>query len=205
MEYTILLSIALDLGKRQMNPSVHCEYMLFFPDEHETVLAADLIRAKVCASSLDMELSVVHLRADKQKMSVETEVNVRYINIPSPKFRDERNPARNENVFFRSVTYLLRPYVLLEGDVIFHLNFMNDLILCNQLKMAFPSARVVLTVHYMDWAFSLLGDKAQFLSILNTLEEELKTDLERTVLWSKKRSEELLHRCDRIITVASVA
>lgn len=154
-----------------------------------------------CLTFSEIELNVVHLRSNTKEMTIETENGVRFFNIPTPAYRDTENPSRNELCFYRSVTYLLRPYVSRSDRAIFHLNFMNDGVLCEQLRKAFNGI-IVLTVHYMEWAFSLYGNKDRFLEVVKKTENQIETAEEKNIHQNKRGTERLLNNCERIIAVA---
>lgn len=154
-----------------------------------------------CLNASGIELTVVYIRASRPLVAVEIENGVRYLYIPAPRFADRVDPGRNNACFSRSIACLLKPYVTNPKETAFHLNFMHDQVLCRLLKKIF-ACRVILTVHYAEWAFPLFGNKKRFLEILSTPHEKLSTPQEKDILAGKESTARFLADCDHIIVVA---
>lgn len=101
------------------------------------------------------------------------------------------------NLYYRSIFYFLATQTF-PGDRIYcHFNFVYEYTLA-QLFREELQARVVLTLHYMEWSFDLLGDRAKLQRILTHPGEK-----DKGVVWrfeAEKRF--MMDCCDRVIAIA---
>ena len=106
--------------------------------------------------------------------------------------------GRLQEKYYKNVFYWLYSYFQSVKSSIFHLNSMQDEILATLLKEYFPQRPIVLTVHYTDWSFRLLGDKEKLQTILTQPVDEA-IDKIATKFYSEKR---LLNTVDYIVAIA---
>ena len=109
-----------------------------------------------------------------------------------------RGCSQSYKIYCRNIFYLLYPYFQCVESCIFHLNIMQDEILAGLLKEYFPQSPVVLTVHYTDWSFKLLGDKDQLHSILKNPEDDIQKKMVEC-FYAEKR---LMETVDEVIAIA---
>lgn len=106
--------------------------------------------------------------------------------------------GRLQEKYYKNIFYWLYSYFQSVKNSIFHLNSMQDEILATLLKEYFPQRPIVLTVHYTDWSFKLLGNKDRLQTIL-TQPVNGKTEKTVTTFYSEKR---LLNTVDYIVAIA---
>ena len=104
--------------------------------------------------------------------------------------------------YSRNVAYLLKTLITEDSDtrIIFHLNFLPDNNLVKYLKHLFK-CHIVLTVHYTNWSFSLLGDFDLLKRIVDKKRSKL-TQSEKQIVDEIKEYRMMMKRCDLIICVA---
>lgn len=113
-----------------------------------------------------IQVHVVNLYvAGQAESSIEKMDGVRYIKIASPRSGNVPD-SKNLMYYYRNVYYFLLPYIDEEEELIFHFNYMQGESLANMLKSKFK-CKILLTVHYMDWSFALLGDVEKLKGIVN--------------------------------------
>ena len=100
--------------------------------------------------------------------------------------------------YYRSVSLLLSSF-LKAGHSLFHMNYVQMASLADCLKAMCPHSQAILTVHYTDWSFALLGNHAQLQEILDT---PLQDDNSQSVVESIENWRKDLKHFDRIIAIA---
>ena len=154
-----------------------------------------------CICSESFEVNIVYLRANIPSFEIEVKDNIRYFNIPTSKYQKQNTQNRNNLCYSRSICQLLIPYIKSQNSTVFHLNFMGDEKLCKLLKQTFK-CKVMITVHYAEWAFPLFGNKQRFKEIINKSPDDLNSVMEKNIYYGKSHTEEFLKSCDKIITIA---
>ena len=109
-----------------------------------------------------------------------------------------RGCPQSSQRYYRNIFYLLYAYFQCAENLIFHLNSMQGEILVGLLKEYFPQSSVVLTMHYTDWSFKLLGDKKRLYSMLKNPED----DMQKKIVESFFAEKQLMETVDRIIAIA---
>lgn len=151
--------------------------------------------------SAELQFNVIHLKALKEKVSVQYKKGVRHIDIPASNFYTIYKRENANNLYYRNVAYLLKSFIRDEDENIFHINYVNQYSLVSELKRLYK-CHVILTVHYLEWIFKLYGDKKELLKLLNLPLEEL--NKEQEYLINSFRSEQALFAmCDRVIAIAN--
>ena len=144
----------------------------------------------------NMNVSLVHLRSDKPKLTIENRDGITYWDVPSPVGYSQWDHER----YFRNVVYLLRIYIKNRDNLVFHLNYNQGKVLAQGLKAAFD-CKVVAVVHYCSWALSLQGNLTRFRQIRNKPEKE-RNDFEKTIYFTDDYEIELYQSVDRIIVLS---
>ena len=88
--------------------------------------------------------------------------------------------------YYRSVSLVLSPF-LKAGHSLFHMNYVQMASLADCLKEMCPHSQTILTVHYTDWSFSLLGNHARLQEILDAplQDDNSKSIVESIENWRK--------------------
>lgn len=151
-----------------------------------------------CLLSSKMDFCVIHLYADCLETTIMDKGGYQQISIPIP----YSNIAACLQYYLRNVAYLLKTLITEDSDtrIIFHLNFLPDNNLVKYLKHLFK-CHIVLTVHYTNWSFSLLGDFDLLKRIVDKKRSKL-TQSEKQIVDEIKEYRMMMKRCDLIICVA---
>lgn len=149
-----------------------------------------LINALECS---DFKFTVVHLFSDLPELTVIQHERYRYIHFPKTQ--------NSFSVYCRNACYYLRSVIEEEEEPIFHLNFMHHYELGFQLKKHF-TGKVILTIHYLEWALELYGDTAQMKPIKMMDPADLNPDQKRLRDYYET-DKKLLDLCDHIIALSA--
>lgn len=89
----------------------------------------------------EFSIIIVELLSDNEEV-VDVEISgIRYLYIPKAENGIKKS-------YYRNVFYILHHYIDKKQELIFHLNFMSCKNLAAMLKLYYPQAKVVLTIHY---------------------------------------------------------
>ena len=148
----------------------------------------------------DCELLIFHIGSYRGKtifLEVIDGVPHYFVAAPRNRVRGQID-EQNSKLYYRSVLFVIYPILRHLKSIVFQLNYMKMDSLASELKSIFPFARVILTVHYIEWRFRLMGDKNEFRRILNKEREKRYI----TIFKSFKREKTLLETCDQVVAVA---
>lgn len=109
-----------------------------------------------------------------------------------------RGGERTQKRYYQNVFYWLFPYFQCAKECIFHLNSMQDEVLAGLLKEYFSKSPIVLTVHYTDWSFKLLGNRERLYNLLERPEDELQKKIVES-FYAEKR---LMENVDHVVAIA---
>lgn len=171
-----------------------------FSDSAAYGIGSYLKQVAFALKSTQWKLNVITLRSPKNSLlCMEEKDNVRYINIGTTYCGLEYWGWKNYfKRYYGSVLILLSFLYQKERKMIFHLNNMHMTELAFHLKQIYWGSKVICTVHYMDWALDLLGDRRKLAYLLAHPEEE-KHKSTSIVLEENKR---FLQICDLVIAVS---
>ena len=123
--------------------------------------------------------------------------SIRYISIPAPVINKN---GMNIDAFHQSVPFVLYPYIDQAEHNIFHFNYMESGDIAKYIRLL-VGGTIVLTVHYTDWSFLLLGKRHKLLRIQRRGDEEI--DLQsQTILGNLEREKDFLKICDKVIAIS---
>ena len=100
--------------------------------------------------------------------------------------------------YYRSVSLVLSPFLKVNSSL-FHMNYVQMAALADCLKAMCPHSQTILTVHYTDWSFALLGNHTRLQEILGS---SLQDDNSESVVESIENWRNDLKHFDRIIAIA---
>lgn len=148
----------------------------------------------------DYSLTIITLRSSKtSSLAIEEKANVRYISIGGTRCNmNTMNWIKYFKRYYRSVIVLLTSIVTERQNNIFHLNNMHMKDLALGLKENYPVSKIVCTVHYMDWALQLLGDRRKLDYILNHPDDKNY----KTISVVLEENKYFLRICDLVIAVS---
>lgn len=94
----------------------------------------------------------------------------------------------------RNTAFILSLYYNGIHAPIFHFNYLNMKDMASVLKDEFTNSKLVLTVHYTNWSFELLGNRSQ----LKILLQDSNSDIYKSV----EKEKSMLNICDGIISIS---
>lgn len=151
-----------------------------------------------CFDSSDWYIHVIELNSLVEHYEGKKVKDIYYYQIPMP--RNLRTPWDEDknNRYNMSVFYLLATRVAEGEEVYCHFNFAHEQELALLLKNRL-NAKIILTLHYTDWSFELLGDREQLKQILH---RPLNAK-DNNIAWHFERERKFMTKCcDKIIVIA---
>lgn len=146
------------------------------------------------------ELIICCLRSyDTETVKIVNQLDVTQIIITNLKTtRYKFDLVKQNELYYRNVFLLLNEYLDDSNKYVFQLNYVGMKKLAVALKAKFLYSKIIMTVHYTSWCFSLLGNKNKLLKIL---EHPVSLEDEKVVkLFELEKS--LLNICDLVIGVS---
>jgi glycosyltransferase len=138
---------------------------------------------------------------DEKELKIEQNEKYKLIKIPQ-NYSNKIYTEINLNRYFRNCIFLLKTIIPDDKNNVFHINFITAAnSLTFWLKELFQG-KVLLTVHFTEWSFDLMGDKKQLRQILDKSDKQLTKNIEKTVLKEIKRDIKTMQQCDKIIFTA---
>lgn len=151
-----------------------------------------------CLRQTKMEFGIIKMYDQSKDISVEYKNGYEHISIPPP-----ITGVGVKGAFYsRNVAYLLRELIPAESDceIIFHINCMTDETLVSSLKKIFK-CKVLLTVHYTNWSFSLMGDQKKLDDIMIRKKKQLNKS-EKLIRNQFEEDIRMVKKSDRVIYIA---
>lgn len=179
------------------------KYLVIFNEESRAANygIGTYIKLLVDALKSDLyEITVIHLRSYKvNSVLIEKQNNITQIYIADSKgARYNYDREKQNKRYYRNVLLLLSSYLDDSKKYIFQLNYMGMEKLAIALKAKFLNSQILMTVHYTNWCFSLLGDKDKLRKIMDHPENKENEELFKSV----KSEKSLLNVCDRVIGIS---
>jgi glycosyltransferase len=150
-----------------------------------------------CLSNEDFDITLVFLDAQEKRVQIIENAGYKKLIIPLVNTNNEWELKR----YYRSVIFILKWVISPDQKNIFHLNYMTNYYLAYWIN-EIMDFKPLLTVHYTDWSFSLLGDTIHLKSILRSSTSKQKTGKERSILDRIERDKHLFTYCEKVITIA---
>lgn len=148
-------------------------------------------------NAMDVSLSIIQFHSDVKEFSIERRHNCLFYLIPSnyitSKFKSEK--------YYRNAWYLLKFNIQFYEDAIFHLNYGQEYSLISLMRSMCPKCKIVFTIHYQDWCFSLKGNLEYFRQIIKGDRCDL-TCKELEVLNDYQKEKKLYENVDKIVCLA---
>lgn len=152
-------------------------------------------------SNSNLKVSIIQLY-DKihDSFLVKNMNNIQYFFVPAPALNSSLTTKEWKSYYYRNVYYLLLPYIDNGIDYkIFHFNFFGANELALLLKTHYPKSQIVLTVHYMNWSFDLLGNIRKLRMALKHTEN---ASYKKIVDSINEERQFINDYCDHIIAIA---
>lgn len=147
-----------------------------------------------------IRITVICLHAVGHDETVVEEVEgVRHIKIVSrSSIRSSTAPLLIKQRQLRNIFYVLLPFISKNDENIFHFNYTNAKELALFLKKRFD-CKIILTVHYMNWCFTLKGDSAKIRNVIDHPKDENEEIMKKSFEMEK---DFMCMCCDRIIAIS---
>lgn len=139
---------------------------------------------------------VVNLCSSLSELKNEYRNGIQYLHIP----KIGHVTLDNEN-YCKSVAYFLTTQITPKDKVAFQFNYMHHKPLARILKQLLPDARLILTVHYLDWIFELNGDVKMFKQIIS--KEYFRNHLEENIYRSYLNDKDFFQSVDKIVVLCN--
>ena len=150
------------------------------------------------------QVNIVNYFSDKPEFTViESTIVIRDIYIPCNQLKYVEGKC-DETYFLNSI-YLLADFINPDAKLIFHFNQFRYEAMLKQLKVYWPESKIILSVHYLSWCFTLNGNTGYFRDIIRKKPEELVAKREKDTLATYKTDVAFLQEVDHIICLAEYA
>lgn len=140
----------------------------------------------------EIKVCVVNLFSDVLHVCKEEMKGISYWNFPSP-IEEQRTLDIEEQrmLYFRNVVYLLQLHIQDKKELIFHLNYHQNIYLVEALKKAFEDCKVISVAHFSDWGFTVFDNLLYLRDILKeehsgSFGEKVKKSFEEEKLYYSK-------------------
>lgn len=147
-----------------------------------------------CLNKSCIDFEIVSLNSIGNELFISDENGYQEISIPGSQY--------DTKYYMRNISYLLDNFIPKDKKtkVIFHINFMTNSDLIENLKKRF-NCKIILTCHYTDWSMDLLGDENRLLSIINK-KYKYRTDFEKNIIKRVEDDIKMIKKCDHLVCVA---
>lgn len=145
----------------------------------------------------DIDFEVINLFSPVREVIENYDNGYREISIP-----DEKNATEQTLQYLENACRVMKFKLSWKSSQIpiFHLNLMFHHGFCTMLKEQFK-AKVVLTIHYTNWSFALLGNR-ELLSLILNKTIESRNNFENSIIKSVRNDELLINNCDNFIYIS---
>lgn len=172
--------------------------------QHESIAAKYGIGTYVkqlinCFDLEEWKVTVVELFVLTQEFVAEEKDGINYYRFPVYREQGYGSHSVSRDKYERGIFYLLATQTFSSDSIYCHFNFVYDY----ELAMLFKErlhAKIVMTLHYMDWSFDLLGDRNWFLRILQNPIGLKDQNIVKRFEVEKRFMQEC---CDRVIAIAN--
>jgi len=115
----------------------------------------------------ECNICVINLTSDKPQIRTEDIDGIGHWYFPASIAEQRTIDAKKQReLYLCNVVYLLQLHIQNRKDLIFHLNYLESAKLVEELNKAFD-CKVITTVHYVDWGFTVYDNLPRLQTILN--------------------------------------
>lgn len=101
--------------------------------------------------------------------------------------------------YYRCILFFLNSYIKDEECVIFHFNFAQHYDLMRLIKEKYRFSRILFTIHYFNWCFTLNGNLTRFRKMINgNSDEPIKENIQNEF----NRNRRMYSLCDGVIVLS---
>lgn len=152
-----------------------------------------------CIKHNNMRAHYVLISDEVKEFEVKERAGVRYFNIPLPIHRGNSMHALAKTE--ESLVYLLQEYIVDDENNIFHFNIMRQESLITRMRKQYKG-KFILTVHYTDWSFELLGDRKKLMQIIHKQSNQINFRESFVAKSFEKDKRVLNEHVDRVVAIA---
>lgn len=145
---------------------------------------------------------IVYLNSNNKEFYVESKTGCLNVYIPSPSLRMNVRDLEQSLVYVKNSLYLLHSVIGNNEPHIFLLNYIYDVAFTNCLRELYPSAKVVLTIHYLDWFFKIRYNEQLLDKIIADKGCSQSTDLEKSIYQTYLSNKEFMISLDKIVCLS---
>jgi len=140
------------------------------------------------------ELCFLDIYSDVKEFTVDKDENgIFHYRIPSFQGRSNAFP------YYRTILFLLDSYIDEDESIVFHFNYSQHYDLIRLIKAKYKYSRVLYTIHYLNWCFTLNGNLLRFRRFINNeCEEPIKESIQNDY----QNERRLFSLCDDIIVLS---
>ncbi len=150
------------------------------------------------------QFSVITYNSSIEDIKVIQKKGYQEINIPNISPFCTSSIKQSGELYFRNVCYLLSEFISNECNNIFHLNYFSNNVLAKYLKVHFPKCKILLTIHYKNWNFELVGNSCVLQKIIKK-SKDITVNLEpfeQAVINGINKEKETLKFSDKVICLS---
>lgn len=145
-----------------------------------------------------VRITLINLNAEQTEVVEEKSEEIRSIQIPVIKYTGTENDYHR---YYRNLMYVLAPYIRTEETNVFYLNYLHSRPVVPLLRKLFPGCRILLTVHYINWCFTLKGNTSLFHRIL-AKDEDTRSEEEAEVCQDYENDRNLFKEVDQVVCLS---
>ncbi|MBO4840997.1 MAG: glycosyltransferase [Bacteroidaceae bacterium] len=140
------------------------------------------------------DFCILDIYSDVKEFTVDEDENgVSHYKVPS------YNGYGTNFSYYRCILFLLSSYIKDEENVIFHFNFGQHYDFIRLIKEKYRFSRILFTIHYFNWCFTLNGNLTRFRKLINdNSDEPIKVNIQNEFNKGKR----LYSLCDGVIVLS---
>ena len=145
-------------------------------------------------SQTQYDFYILDIYSDVKEFTIDEDENgVTHYKVPSYKGRGTEFP------YYRCILYFLGLHIKNEENIIFHFNFGQHYDLMRLIKEKYRFSRILFTIHYFNWCFTLNGNLTRFRKMVNNDSGEPVKESIQNEFYNDKR---LFSLCDGVIVLS---
>lgn len=147
--------------------------------------------------NIGCRVNIIELYADVKELTVIENPHGQTIYIPNSQIKSQDN-----NYYNRVVSYLTRIYVTDSEGLIFHFHYSHNSTLLDNIKKAYPHAKIIYTIHYLYWSNKLNGDIGLFKKVLSQKNRKSTISKYKDVFDAYNLEKNIFEKTDSIICLS---
>ena len=147
----------------------------------------------------DINVCIINLKQDITRIKTENIEGIEYWSFPAPIVSLwVTSSAKQNELYYRNIVFLLRLYIADKKNLIFHLNYYRCGKLAEDLKQTFD-CRIVTVTHFFEWG-SMVYDNLKRLRFI--LKEKCPAGTDASLIQSVQEEKAFFSQADRIVCVS---